>query len=98
MDRKGEVLETATRHNLIIVNKQNSPPMFKTNRAKGWIDLTIVNKTLYPLIQEWEVVKDIKYGDHRYVITVIKEMMQPIKYHVTKKANIKILNALTEDP
>lgn len=97
-DEKGdEMLEFIIKHNLIILNEKDSPPTFRTERAKGWIDLTITNHNLHTNIAQWEVLKNHNNSDHRYIKTVIKNVEPLEEYGITLKGQTKIIEHLQND-
>lgn len=86
-DQRGEkVLELIVSNNLNILNKKDSPPTFKTSRAKGWIDLTLVSTALAKDINRWEVLKVFNNSDHRYILTTIKNVKEEEKVRFNIKS------------
>lgn len=98
-DEKGEkVLEFTVLHNLTLLNAKESPPTFKTSRARGWIDLTICDANLNQDIKSWEVLKTYNHSDHRYIKVVIKNEELPEEYGLTLKGQTKVMEKLQIDP
>lgn len=97
-DDKGEkILELIVANNLTLLNDKNSPPTFKTNRAKGWIDLTIATSELYRNLKIWEVLKTPNNSDHRYIKVVLGNIDMPEVYGLTLKGELKVLEQLRKD-
>lgn len=97
-DEKGEkILELLVAYNLTLLNEKNSPPTFKTSRAKGWIDLSIATSELHKHLKVWEVLKIPNYSDHRYIKVVFGNVNVPDAYGLTLKGELKVLQQLQKD-
>lgn len=97
-DEKGEdLLEFIIRHDLVLLNDKNSSPTFKTARAKGWIDLTIVNQELKEDVLNWQVLKHFNNSDHRYIYTNISKLETQPEYGLTLKGRTKLLEDIKHD-
>ncbi|XP_035229469.1 uncharacterized protein LOC118201468 [Stegodyphus dumicola] len=61
------VLEYAMTNRLSIINTSDSPPTFRTIRAEGWPDLTMVSSQLANQMSEWHVMDILSLSDHRII-------------------------------
>lgn len=97
-DEKGEkIVEFLVTNNLTLLNHKDSPPTFQTTRARGWIDLTIVNETLGKNVKTWEVSKEFNNSDHRYIRIVIEKDEIQETYGLTLKGEAKLLADIQND-
>ncbi|XP_035231587.1 uncharacterized protein LOC118203418 [Stegodyphus dumicola] len=65
------VLEYAMTNRLSIINTSDSPPTFRTIRAEGWPDLTMVSSQLANQMSEWHVMDIPSLSDHRIISYLI---------------------------
>lgn len=95
-DRGSGVLEFVTRNNLNILNN-NSIPTFETSNGRSWIDLTIVSRSVFLNIDQWEVLETPSNSDHRYI--QIKAFSKPAnrEKRLTKMGEYKLMQEIKED-
>ncbi|KAH9368137.1 hypothetical protein HPB48_018830 [Haemaphysalis longicornis] len=97
-DERGErVLELIVTNALTLQNKKDSPPTFRTSRARGWIDLSIVNAVLARDIKEWKVLETFNNSDHRYIKTYIENVKAAEVYGLTLKGEDRMMDEIAND-
>lgn len=97
-DERGErVLELIVTNALTLLNKKDSPPTFRTSRARGWIDLSIVNAVLARDIKDWKVLETFNNSDHRYIRTIIENVKVEEVYGLTLKGEARMIDEIAND-
>ncbi|KAH9378605.1 hypothetical protein HPB48_018321 [Haemaphysalis longicornis] len=97
-DERGErVLEVIVTNALTLLNNKDSPPTFRTSRARRWIDLSIGNAVLARDIKEWKVLKTFNNSDQRYIRTIIENVKVEVVYGLTLRGEARMIDEIVND-
>ena len=104
VDGRGEELaEFIASSSLYILNEGNTPTYrHETQNNESFIDITLCNGSLSPLINNWEVLREANLTDHRYIVYSINMATTPInrqtyarRYNETRADWTKFTELLT---
>ena len=98
INKRGEsLLEYIVSNNLDVLNV-GSVPTFVTSNREEVIDITLASSDVRDQVTGWQVLDEVSFSDHRYIVFQFSDVEQPIEfYRNPKKTNWEIFEQGVKD-